>query len=49
MRSQEEDLTSALEARDSQIQVLRTRLQESDDNVKILKQQVELSVREKDQ
>ena len=39
MRSQEDDLTAAVEARDSQIHILRTRLQESDDLLKIMKEE----------
>lgn len=39
MRSQEDDLTAALEARDSQIHILRTRLEESDDLLKVMKEE----------
>lgn len=39
MRSQEDDLTAAVESRDSQIHILRTRLQESDDLLKVMKEE----------
>lgn len=45
MRSQEDDLTAAVETRDSQIHILRTRLQESDDLLKIMKEE---ATKEKD-
>ena len=48
MRSQEDDLTSALEARDSQIHVLRNQLHESDIVIKKLKEEVEGADKEKD-
>lgn len=48
MRSQEDDLTSALEARDTQIHVLRNQLHESEGLIKSLKEKVEGAGKEKD-
>ncbi len=41
MRSQEDDLTSALEARDSQLHSLRVRLEECDQSNRLLKSKLE--------
>ena len=48
MRSQEDDLTSALEARDSQIHVLRVRLEECDQTIDTMRKKVEDGEKEKE-
>ena len=48
MRSQEDDLTSALEARDSQIHVLRVRLEECDKTIDTMRKKVEDREKEKE-
>ena len=48
MRSQVDDLTAALEARDAQNLVLRSRLQEVDQQVEQMRREAEQSVRERE-
>ncbi len=48
MRSQEDDLTSALEARDSQLHILRVRLEECDQSNRLLKSKLDEREKERE-
>lgn len=48
MRSQVDDLTAALETKDAQNLVLRSRLQEVDQQLEQMRREAELSVRERE-
>ena len=48
MRSRDDDITSSLEARDAQIQILRTRLSECDDKIVNLNKQIEEADKERE-
>ena len=48
MRSRDDDITSSLEARDTQIQVLRTRLSECDGKIVNLNKQIEEADKERE-